>query len=209
MIYSIVGTHKEQREKGLKEFSALGAATHHIYSEQVGSLEALIDGVSLFGEVSIVWCVQLGEVASSKEEMIRLLNDMNVSSTIFIIDEPFADVHLFNKLSKVSQKVVDAREEKRKDVSVFNFCDSFILRNKKQAWIDFVELKKNGSAEAIQGALWWKFQSEWSRVCEGKRSLFTKDECEKFGGEIVRSSILAHRGEKDLMLELERIVLSV
>ncbi len=209
MIYAIVGTHKERREKGNKEFSLFGVATHHIYSEQVGSLEALINGVSLFGEATIIFCIQLGEVASSKEELVRLLDSMKSSSNIFIIDEPFADVHLFNKLSKVSTKVIDAREEKIKDVSIFTFCDSFVARDKKQAWVDFLELKKNGSAEAIQGALWWKFQMEWSKVKEGKRSLFNKDECEKFGGEIMRSSILAHRGEKDFFLELERIVLSI
>lgn len=209
MIYSIVGTHKERREKGQKEFSSFGVPSHHIYSEQVRSLEALIDNVSLFGEVSIVVCIQLGEVATSKEEMLRLLDTMKTSSTLFIIDEPFADVHLFNKLRKVSVKVVDAREEKIKDVRVFTFCDSFIARDKKQAWVDFLELKKNGSAEAVQGALWWKFQVEWSKVKEGKRSLFTQGECEKFGGEIMRSSIFAHRGKRDLMHELERIVLSL
>ena len=209
MIYAIVGTHKERREKGNKEFSSLGVPSHHIYSEQVGALESLIDGVSLFGDVSIITCVQLGEVVSSKEEMIRLLDQMKISSNIFIIDEPFADVHLFNKLRKVSVKVIDAREEKVKDVSVFNFCDSFITRDKKQAWVDFLSLKNGGSREAIQGALWWKFQMEWSKVKEGKKSRFTEGECETFGGEIVRSSILAHRGEKDLMLELERIVLSL
>ena len=129
-------------EKGNKEFLSLGTPTHHVYSEQVGVLESLIDGASLFGDVSIVSCLQLGDVASSKEEMVRLLDNMKTSSNIFIIDEPFADVHLFNKLSKVSVKVVDAREEKIKDVSVFNFCDSFIARDKKQAWVDFLELKK-------------------------------------------------------------------
>ncbi len=209
MIYSIVGTHKERREKGHKEFSSFGVAMHHIYSEQVGSLEALINATSLFGDVSVVVCIQLGEVVSSKEELVRLLDSMKTSPNIFIIDEPFADVHLFNKLSKVSVKVIDAREEKIKDVSVFTFCDSFVARDKKQAWIDFLELKKNSSAEAIHGALWWKFQMEWSKVKEGKKSRFTQDECEKLGGEIVRSSILAHRGERDFMLELERIVLSV
>lgn len=209
MIYTIVGTHKERRDKGHKEFSSFGVATHHIYSEQVGSLEALIDASSLFGDATVILCIQLGEVASSKEELVRLLDGMKTSSNIFIIDEPFADVHLFNRLSKVSVKVIDAREEKIKDVSVFNFCDSFIARDKKQAWVDFLELKKNGSAEAIQGALWWKFQMEWSKVKEGKKSRFTQEECEKFGGEIMRSSILAHRGERDLFLELERIVLSI
>lgn len=209
MIYSIVGTHSGLREKGNKELQALGEVMHHIYSEHVGELEALLNATSLFGGPVIAACFQLGEVASSKEELKRLLEPMSTSPTIFIIDEPFADVHLFNRLQKVSTKLFDAREEKIKDTSVFAFCDAFIARNKKQAWVDFLELKKNGNAEAIQGALWWKFNMEWSKVKEGRRSLFTPDECERIGGEIVRSSILAHRGERDLMLELERIVLSI
>jgi 3-phosphoglycerate kinase len=61
----------------------------------------------------------------------------------------------------------------------------------------------------VGGALWWKFQMVWQGVLEGKKSLFSVVDCERIGGALVRSSILAHRGEKDLMEELERIVLSL
>jgi hypothetical protein len=209
MIYSIVGTQNDIREKGAKEVALFGAPSHHIYSEHILELEPLISATSLFGEAVIVTCIQLGENASSKEELKRLLDEMNTSLNIFIIDEPFADSHFVTRLQKVSKKIFDAREEKIKDMSVFKVCNSFVMRDKKQAWVDFLELKKEGNAEAIQGALWWKFQQEWSKVTEGKRSLFSKVECEKIGGELLRSSILAHRGEKDLMLELERIILSL
>ena len=209
MIYTIVGTHKDKREKATKEYAVVGIATHHIYSDQIGELEPLIDATSLFGDAVVVMCLQLGEVASSKEEMIRLLDGMKNSKNVFIIDEPFADVHLVNKLTKVSKKVIDAREEKLKDASIFDFCNAFIVRDKKQTWIQFMRIKKADKGEAIAGALWWKFQTEWSKVRDGKRSLFSEEECERVGGEIVRASILAHRGEKDLCIELERIVLSI
>ena len=209
MIYTIVGTHKELREKTNKEFSLLGVAAHHIYSEQVSELEALIDVTNIFGDPVVVYCIQLGEVASSKEELKRLLESMSTSQNIFIVDEPFADIHLYNRLKKISKKTYDAREEKVNNTSVFALCDAFVARDKKQAWVDFVRLKKGDNAEAIQGALWWKFQIEWGRVKEGKKSLFSLPECEKIGGELLRSSILAHRGEKDLFLELERIILTL
>ncbi len=209
MIYSIIGTHTQLREKGNREVASLGSATHHIYSDHSSMLEELVDATSLFGDPVIVFCVQLGELASSKEHLIQHLPSMSTSPTIFIIDEPFADIYLYNKLAKVSTKLFDAREEKPKDGSVFTFCNSFIAKNKKQAWVGFLQVKKVTSAEAIQGALWWKFQTEWAKVLEGKRSLFTKEECEKVGGQIIRSSILAHRGEKDLLLEIERVVLSL
>lgn len=209
MIYSIVGTHATLREKGNKEIRTLGETTHHIYSEQISELASLIDAKNLFGDPVIVVCIQLGEVSSSKEELKRLLEPMSVATNIFIIDEPFADIHLIARLQKVSKKLFDAREEKLKDTSVFALCDAFVARDKKKAWIDFMRLKKVDNEEAIQGALWWKFKTEWSNVQEGRRSLFSEVECEKIGGELLRSILSAHKGEKDLSIEIERIILSL
>lgn len=209
MIYSIVGTHKELREKGAKEIEALGVATQYIYSEHAGVLESYIDAGSLFGDKVIISCVQLGDGAPSKEILVSLLQKMKDSKNIFIIDEPFADIYLTNTLSKVSVKIFNAKEEKTKDTSVFALCDSFAKRDKKQAWVDFMRMKERSEGEAIVGALWWKFQLVWQGVKEGRSSHFTLSECERIGGNIVKASILAHRGEKDLMTEIERIVLSL
>lgn len=209
MLYFIVGTQKTIREKAHKELALLGEATHHIYSEQIATLEPLISATSLFGDTIVVHCLQLFESSASKETVQQLLPNMASSSTIFIIDEPFATVHTVNKVSKVSQKMFDAREEKKKDVSVFGLCDSFVKKDKKQAWIDFLDVQKREEGEAIQGALWWKFQTEWAKVKEGKKSFFTEEECARIGGELVRSTILAHSGKKDLLKELERIILSL
>lgn len=209
MVYSIIGTSKEIREKSARELASLGVATHHIYAEKVSELEMLIDASNLFGERVIVVCIQLGESVTSKDELVRLLEDMKKSLNIFIIDEPFADIHLYKMLTKVSEKIYDAREEKIKDRSVFMLCDSFITRNKKQAWQDFLHVRATESGEAIQGALWWKFRTEWQNVKEGKRSPFSNEDCERIGKELVLSTPLAHRGKKDLMVELERIILSL
>ncbi len=209
MIYSIVGTHKETRDKAHKEYALLGRVTQIIHSEQVDSLKSHIDAVDIFGDTIVVVCNQLGEVASSKEILISLLDEMKASATIFIIDEPFADVHLSTKLQKVSAKFYNGKEEKVKDTSVFALCDSFARRDKKQAWIDFMSLRDKTEGEAIAGALWWKFQSVWQAVRDGRRSAFTLSDCEHIGGDLMRASILAHRGERDLMVELERIILSL
>ena len=209
MLYAIVGTKKEIREKAQREIAALGESTHHMYSEQAGDLESLIDATSLFGDTIIVNCMQLLETVSSKELAQSLLPSIASSPNIFIIDEPFATIHTVNRLTKVAQKVFDAREEKKKDASVFALCDSFVRRDKKQAWIDFIAVREKEEGEAIGGALWWKFQTEWLKVREGKRSLFTPEDCERIGGDLVRARILAHVGKKDLMTELERIILSV
>ncbi len=209
MIYSIVGTHTGLKDKAIKELSTHGKVSRYLYSEHIGELESLIDGVSLFGGVEVISCVSLLESASSQEELLRLLPKMATSLNIFIIDEPFADVHKVNKLAKVSKKLFDAREEKKKDSSVFVLCTSFARRDKKTTWVNFMNVKEKEKAEAIHGALWWKWREVWQDTLLGKSTAYTKEECEKIGGELLRSNILAHRGQRDLMLELERIVLSI
>lgn len=209
MIHSLVGTHKDTRKKAQVFFDTLGAPSSYVYSESIDSLLSLVDAVSLFGDPVVVVCERLSEVASSKEVITELLPKMKESSNVFIVDEPFCDSYFFARLQKVSETIADAREEKIKDVSVFGLCDAFILRNKKEAWVRFMDVRKRESGEAIAGALWWKFEGVWKRTLEGKATGFTKEECERVGLLLVESQVLAHRGEKDIMVELEKIVLTV
>lgn len=209
MIYTIVGTSQEIRAKAKKELSHLGEVTQCLYVEHVDLLEPLIDMTSIFGDTSIVECVQLLENADAKEKVYSLLERMNASKTIFIIDEPFADANKVTKLAKVSKKLFDAREEKEKNNDVFGLCNFFVARDKKKVWLMWMQLRDKESGEAVIGALWWKFQLVWSDVCAGKKSTFTEDECKEIGGRIVRASIKAHNGEADLKEEIEKIILSV
>ncbi len=209
MIYSLVGTDTKIREKARADLAKLGQVTRRIYAEDVADIEPLIDISSLFGDVSIVECVQLFDTASSKEKVLDLLDDMSESLTIFIIDEPFADTNRTNKLAKVSKKLYDAREEKPKDVEVFTLVDYVVKRDKKNAWITWLRLKEKTEGEAIQGALWWKFVQVWQATLEGRKTTFSKDECEEFGRRLMTSTVLAHKGEKDLDEELEKIILSL
>ena len=209
MIYSIVGTHTNTRLQAQGELAQLGAVTRYVYSEQVEDLLHLLDARSLFWDTSIISCSQLGDKAESKAYLVELLSRMSESATIFIIDEPFADIHLINKLTKVSTKLFNAKEEKQKDTSVFTLCTSFALRDKKQAWVDFMHVRTVEPGESIQGALWWKWKTVWQGVIDGKKPPFTQDECRRIGGELIRSTILAHRGQKDLMVDLERIILTL
>jgi hypothetical protein len=209
MIYSIVGTKKELREQAFQELFHLGEVSHFVYSENLDTLESYIDASNMFGDTVVVSCVQLTSSAAGKETVKELLPRMETSSNYFIFDEPFADVHVINLLTKFSKKVFNGKEEKIKDTSVFTLCDSFAQKDKKKAWVDFMAIREKGEGEAMAGALWWKFQLVWQSVKDGKRSPFTVGECERIGGDLVKASILAHRGEKDLMFELERIILSL
>lgn len=209
MLYTIVGTDKKIRDRARGELASLGSTTRRLYAEGSDDLEALIDISSLFGDVSIVECVQLLDNAAAKERVYDLLEKMSDSQTIFIIDEPFADANKTNKLAKFSKKIFDAREEKVKDFEVFNLADYFVKRDKKNAWSTWLVLKEKNESEAIQGALWWKFLQVWQATIEGKRTMFSKEECEQFGGRLLRATALSHKGERDIDEELEKLILSL
>lgn len=209
MIYAIVGTDTIKREKAYEALARHGIVSAHIYSEQIATLEPLIGATSLFGEKVIVNLIQVMDLASSRDEVVRLLPAMKDSANIFIIDEPFADANRVTRLSKYAEKVYDAREEKKKDVDVFTLCNLFARRDKKGAWIEWMRVRDLDSPEALQGALWWKMKTIWEDTLMGKPTKFSKDECEEFAGKILKSSIKAHRGEADLRVELEKVVLGV
>lgn len=209
MIYVIVGTDTKKREKAYEAVASFGDATSHIYSEQIAALEPLLSATSLFGNKIIVNLIQTMDVASSRDEVVRLLPDMKESSNIFIIDEPFADANRVTRLTKYAEKVYDAREEKKNDVDVFTLCNLFARRDKKEVWIEWMKKRDLDSPEAFHGALWWKFQNVWSDTRAGKPSKFTLEECEEIGGKLIRASMDAHRGKADLKVELEKILLSV
>jgi hypothetical protein len=209
MIYTIVGTNVEKRDKAHKELTSLGKVIAHVYSEQVGTLESYVEASSLFGERVVVNLIQSMDVASSRDEVVRLLEEMKHSKNMFIIDEPFADANRVSKLTKYSEKVFDAREPKKQDVDVFTLTNLFAKRDKKALWVEWMRVRDLDSPEALQGVLWWKFVTIWSDVRNGRPTKFTLSECETLGAKLVRAPILAHRGERDLKVELEEIILSV
>lgn len=209
MLYSIVGTDTNKREKAYEILSKEGVVSSHIYSEQIAALEPLISASSLFGDKVIVNLIQTMELASSRDEVTRLFPEMKDSANIFIIDEPFADANRVSRLTKYSEKVFDAREEKKERVDVFTLCNLFAKRDKKEAWLEWMRIRDAESGEAIQGALWWKFQMVWSDTRAGKPTRFSLAECEDIGGKLMKASIKAHRGEVDLMIEIEKLLLSL
>lgn len=190
------------------EIAKFGAPSAHIYAEQISSLVPLIEASSMFGDKVVVHLIQTLEKAEVREYVYDLLTKMQDSENIFIIDEPFADANRTKKLEKFSKSLYDAREEKIKEADPFALCNAFARRDKKAVWIEWMRLREV-EPEAVQGALWWKFQTVWADVKSGRPGKFTLGECEQLGGRLLRSSILAHRGERDLRVELESIILSL
>jgi hypothetical protein len=209
MLYTLVGTNQTAREKAQAEMLKLGEPTHHLYAEHVAQTESFIEANSLFGEKIVVHLIQTLERAEGRDIIYELLPSMQESQNIFVLDEPFADANRVKKLEKFSKRLYDAREEKEKEASPFPLTNAFSRRDKKNAWLEWMAVRDELEPEAIQGALWWKFQTVWLDAKSGRLGKFLLQECEQIGGEILKSSIRAHRGELDLKQELERIVLSI
>lgn len=209
MIYTLAGTDGKKREKALLEIAKLGSPSAHIYGEQLSMLQPLIEASSLFGDKVVAHLIQTLEKADAREYVYDLLSDMKESQNVFVIDEPFADANRVKKLEKFSEKMFDAREEKEEKASPFGLANAFARRDKKAVWVEWMNLRDADSPEALQGALWWKFQTVWADVRSGRPGKFTLSECEVIGGRLLRSSILAHRGGRDLKVELESILLSI
>ncbi|MFA5132244.1 MAG: hypothetical protein WC444_02880 [Candidatus Paceibacterota bacterium] len=209
MIYAIVGTGIQGREKAYEALLKHGTVSAHIYSEQIATLEPFVSASTLFGEKIIANLIQVMDVAASRDEVIRLFPDMKESANIFIIDEPFADANRLKRLEKYSEKIFDAREQKERDVDVFTLCNLFARKDKKGAWVEWMRIRDLDSAEAIHGALWWKMKTIWEDTLNGKATKWSKDECERVGGKLLRASIEAHRGEGDLKGKLEGVILGV
>jgi len=209
MIYAIVGTEDGKRKDAYKKLLELGPVTNHLYSEHANAVEPLISATSLFGDKIIALLFQMMDSASSRDVVVNNLQAMSASETIFIIDEPFADANRVKMLQKHSKELHDARTEKVKEVDVFKICNLLGKRDKKEVWLEWMNIRDKETGEALQGILWWKWKMIWGDVLTGKRAMYTKEECEAIGGKLMRAPILAHRGEGDLKLRLEEILLSI
>lgn len=209
MIYTVIGTDNKIREKAFVELKKLGTPADVIYSENIDRLRPHIDAIDIFGEKIIISLVQVFDNTSSKEKAVELLPLMKDSKNIFIIDEPFIDSNRAKTLIKYTKEFFDARVEKEKGVDVFKLIDFISKRDKRSAWVYFMKIKEDISGEEVVGALWWKWQMIWAGVISGKKGVFSKEECEDLGERIVKSSIIAHRGEGNLKVEIEKIILSI
>jgi hypothetical protein len=209
MLYVLVGTDQTKRKEAYEKLAHLGRVTNHIYSEHVSLVEPLIDATSLFGDRIVVLMIQTLENAAQREIVTELLPKLQKSSNIFIIDEPLADANRVKSLQKHAQELYDARPPKRKDVDLFTICSLLERRDKKEVWLEWRKISPLETGEALQGILWWKWKTVWENTLLGRPSKYTKEECEFFGGKLLRAPIRAHRGEGDLKLILEEIILSI
>lgn len=213
MIFTIIGTDIKKRNKAFVEVLKGKDISSHIYSNTIYMIEPLIGAQDIFGGEVIVVMEQTmdkarGDEENNKEIVKKLLPNIAGSRNIFIIDEPFADANMVKSLDKYSEKLFDCSEEKIKERNAFALCDALERRDRKTAFVEWMKIK-DLSAEMTHGAIWWKVRSMWEIGLSGVSINYSKEEIELMGKKLIDMSHEAHRGEGDLKVEIEKLILGI
>lgn len=242
MFYLIFGTQLEKREKAKEkirdllnkkkiDFSSL-LEVPKITNENYTLLPSYFGSSSLFGERILINIENLLTREDTREYLYKNLINMVESDNVFILDEPFALAASFQKIERDLEKIdikgctFDASEEKtERDINPFYLCELIEKRDKKRAWQEWKKLYlewEDSEAQAIHGALWWKWKNIWSAFIDGDRNNYfkiyrlssreinyTKKELEDFGKEISLMAMRSNNGEGDLMRNIEKFILKI
>ncbi len=193
------------------------------YSEN--PISSLVAGQGLFASKYIVFYDNIFESKDIKEEIVEGLQEIKESENIFIFLEKEIDKKTLTKMEKYAEKVQEfsgAEKIKKKEYNPFAVSDALLSRDKKRLWMLLMEAKKKGNAaEEIHGIIWWqmkalKVASVSKDAKEAELSPFVFSKAKAASGnfsdeqvDVMLSDLVsmyhdAHRGEKDLWVEMER-----
>ena len=242
MLYIICGTDFKKRENARSKIEqdlkkqkinlADLLSVPKINKENYTLLQNYFGSVSLFGEKILINIEDLFVREESREYFYDNFEDFIKSENVFILDEPFISGPSFQKLYRDMEKkdllknIFDAKEEKiEKDIEPFYLCELIEKRNKKLAWQEWEKIYLewgDSEAQALHGAIWWKWKNIWSASIDGNKFnyfkiwrlsdreiRYSKEELEKFGFELSLMAMRANNGETNLMREIEKFILSI
>lgn len=242
MLYFIFGTNYNKREFAKKAIdSSLKEKkiniekllkTESISKENISILPNYLGSGSLFGEKLFIKLEDLLTTEESREFLYENLDLIIKSDNIFILDEPFALSASILKIQKILEKekqsknIFDCKEDvKQKDIEPFYLCDLIEKRDKREAWKEFQNIYLEWSdeeAQALHGAIWWKWKMIWSAYLDGNKNnyfkfyrlkekeiRYTKEEIEGFGFDLSLMAMKANNGEINLMREIEKFILKL
>jgi DNA polymerase III delta subunit len=185
----------------------------------------LVSGQGLFESKYIVFYDNIFESKDAKEEVLGALAEVKASDNIFIFLEKDLDKKTLEKLEKHAEKVQEFEEKektKKKEYNPFAISDALLSKDKKRFWILLMEAKKKGNApEEIHGVVWWQAKAlklasvsgdakeadlspfVFSKAKASAKN-FSEQEINLMLSDLVSMYHDAHRGEKDLWVEMER-----
>jgi DNA polymerase III delta subunit len=191
------------------------------------ALDALAEG-NLFAEKNIVVFDNI--LTHPDGEDFYLSRDLQSEHYVFIREtQPKKPIlSRFSKNSEVYTFMLP-KEEKKVDYSAFALTDAAMIRDKKNAWVEFEKSRRRGEAmEAIHGMLFWAFKTlvaiatlakddvlasgvkafSYSKGLSGAKK-YTNEELVKKLDDLKDMYHRAHRGECDLEFSLEQFLLKL
>ncbi len=195
-------------------------------------LDELLGSQGLFLAKYIVTLDGLLENKEIAPSIIGILNDLKESDHAWIIIEEKISAPNLKKLEKFVFKTFDfnnssGTDEKKQRINAFNFAEQFASKNKVGAWNEFLKLKEAELAgEEIHGVLWWQMKSVYlAKFCKTvddtgltpysyqKALRFSKaweiKEINTILDRLVEMYHEAHRGNSDLLVNLEKVSLQL
>jgi DNA polymerase III delta subunit len=161
MLHLFSGNDRDALKKAfdplIREAQVSGSYRRHAGDTTVAMLDPYFTD-SLFGET---YTVLLDGFSLFPEDtrlfLISQLSSMKESQNVFIVlDEKFSK-ELKDGAKHHRVEIVDYSIREAPSLpSVFGFTDRYLARDKKEAWLSFVGLQREGVAgEEIHGALFW------------------------------------------------------
>jgi len=170
MIYLLYGNDAHTSRKKLH--ALLGAlskkrpdAEHfHITSENISefSVDELVSSQGLFEQKYVVVLDNLFTIKDKKDELLKLLKDMQSTEHIFIFLEGKLDKKTVSRFEKYSEKIQECSTEeiKKERFNTFSLTDALGKRDKKGLWTLYCKAKaENIADEEIHGILFWQVKS--------------------------------------------------
>lgn len=155
-------------------------------------------GQGLFASKYIVFLDRVTENAEAKEKLVDFVEAMQESPNIFIVSEGKVLTELRKAFDKHAEKVVECEPKKdllkKSEFNIFGLASSVAGKDRIKSWILYRQAVEQGiESEAIIGMLFWKAKS--IRDLELARELLTLYHD-------------GHRGQRNLELGIERLLLS-
>ena len=123
-----------------------------------GKLAEFVGGQSLFATKYIVTMSRVLEDAEISETVMEQLDAICESDNIFIWAEEKVLAKPLKKIESRAEKVQFFELNKKVEYkpNIFDLAGAFADRDKKRAWILYVEALQHFSAEEIYGTMWWQ-----------------------------------------------------
>ncbi|MFC1730950.1 hypothetical protein ACFL6I_11515 [candidate division KSB1 bacterium] len=241
MIYLLYGNNTHASRKKLHTLldglfkKRPDAEYFHITPENISefSVEELISSQGLFEQKYIVVLDNLFEGKAKennrKEELLKLLKEMQSAEHVFIFLEGKLDKKTSTRFEKYAEKIQEfsAEEKKKERFNTFSLTDALGKRDRKGLWTLYQKAKLEHVAdEEIHGILFWQVKSmllalQSSNAKEAglnpfvfnKSKGFLKNYSEKevrsLSQKLIALSHDARRGIHEFDVALERFILAL